>query len=79
MTKYRVTDLQACEPESLTFAMDIRVTREGIDSMGFDRVTVEGPSREAVENYVRDNWGDDNETGGWFSEYVVARIEEIDA
>jgi len=35
---------------------------------------VSAPTRCAVLDFVRENWGDDEATGGWFTEHVVNRI-----
>ena len=75
---YSVTDLQACEPAALTKAEGVTValSRE-LDSMGFHRADVFAQTREALLAYVVENWGDDSTTGGWYSEWVLARVEEI--
>jgi hypothetical protein len=68
--------LQAVEHEHLPTVDGIRVEVEpGLDDMGFHRVSVFGPSREAVIDYVRENWGDDDEE--WFVDYVVDRVGEL--
>jgi len=70
---YTVDYLQAVEPEELESVEGITVTVEPeLDSMGFNRVSVEGDSREAVIDYVRSQWGDDDRD--WFNEWVVGRI-----
>lgn len=73
---YYVADLQACAPEELT-AVDgcVAVIQDERDSMGLPRVTVWGPTREAVLEYVRREWEGDADPE-WFAECVVARIVE---
>jgi hypothetical protein len=77
---FQVTDLQACEPMELfrdkPAGIALRFDAE-LDSMGFDRVTVAAADRDALIDFVRDNWGNDEETGGWFTEYVLDRIEDV--
>ncbi len=68
-----VTSLQAVEPDALKPQDGIVVTEdEAADSMGFPRVNVYGPTRDAVIEYVRREWGD--EDPDWFADYVVARL-----
>jgi hypothetical protein len=75
---YRVTYLQACEPDLLEPAEGIVVVQDpDVDSMGMPRVTVYGPTRWAVQSYVRREWGDDDRD--WFREYVTDRIELVEA
>jgi hypothetical protein len=75
---FTVDYLQAVEPDFLGKPAGIVVTLdEELDSQGFNRVTVEGPTREAVIEYVRENWGDDD--ADWFQEYVVDRVREVPA
>lgn len=78
MSRYAVDALQACEPEELGHRHGITVTiSDELDSMGFQSATIEGPTAEAVVEYVREHWGD--EDGEWFDEYVVARVREVGA
>lgn len=68
---YHVEGLQACEPSalySLPGVISVELDEE-LDSMGFNRATVHGRSRDDVVDYVRRNWG--NEDTDWFREYVV--------
>lgn len=73
---YRVDYLQTVEPDKLAprdgIAVDVETMR---DDMGLPRVSVTGPTREAVIDYVRSEWGD--EDGGWFADFVVGRIWEV--
>lgn len=80
--RYFVDDLQAVEPDELDRTVEgitITVSPEK-DSMGFDRVEVEGPTPEAVMAYVRQEWGTEDE--GWLKEWVedriIARVEDSD-
>lgn len=76
MPLYRVSDLQAVEPDALP-------EREGIivevdpepDSMGFPRVDVVGRTRDEVIAYVHWHWSGDDDPD-WFREYVVDRVME---
>lgn len=74
--RFYVDDLQACAPESLSRVDGIDVTFHGLDSMGFDRVAIEGPSTAAVAEYVRENWGADDFE--WFREWVLDRIRPVE-
>jgi len=75
-TTYFVDDLQCCEPDGLSYAEGIRVTfSQELDFMGFHRATVEGPSAEAVIEYVRANWGDDDRE--WFDKQVVGELRSF--
>lgn len=75
-TRYFVHYLQACAPDDLPTVAGITLDwHEGYDSMGMPRVDVIGPSREAVVEYVRLNWGDDDTD--WFTEYVAGRVEAL--
>jgi hypothetical protein len=57
--RYAVDGLQATEPDELTKADGIVVTIDDeLDSQGFNTVSVEGPTREAVLAYIRANFGD---------------------
>lgn len=74
---YFVDDLQAVEPEYLEPREGIAVVvADDLDSMGFPRVTVLGPTREAVIEYVHDQWSGDADPD-WFQEWVVDRVEEV--
>jgi molybdopterin converting factor small subunit len=81
--RYSVRDLQAVEPDALAEVEGVTITvSPDPDSMGFSTVEVEGPTRQAVLDYVADQWGvmQDGEMVGdvdWFNEYVVARVREI--
>lgn len=68
-----VDELQACEVDALTEVEGISVEVERIDNQGFPRVRVDGPTPEAVVEYVRAEWGDE-EDPEWFAEYVVGRV-----
>lgn len=72
---FAVEDLQACEPEALDWHRPdvVLFLHDGLDSMGFNRVTVTADTHEALISYVREFWGDDDEE--WFAEYVVGRID----
>lgn len=75
---FQVTDLQACEPGELfrDKPEDVTVTvQPGHDSMGFNRVTVEAPTKARLIAFVVDNWGDDDLE--WIDEWVVDRIETV--
>ena len=75
--RHTVTDLQAVEPESLPSLPDsiiVHVHSER-DEMGFPRVDVTGPTREAVLEYVLAVWGDNDRE--WFDEYVVGRLHPV--
>lgn len=75
-TVYFVDDIQAVEPDELPKppkGVEVDVA-EDLDSMGFPRVTVYGPTREAVIEYVREGWGDDD--ADWFQTYIVDRVQE---
>jgi hypothetical protein len=75
-TGFMVDDLQAVELDSLPVVEGITIAVDPeLDSMGFNRIAITGPTREAVTDYVREGWGDDD--GDWFAEYVVARIVEV--
>lgn len=75
---FMVDDLQACEPDALTKqdGISVEITEQS-DSMGFPRVAVKGDSREAIIDYVRENWGDDDTE--WFADQVCDRIEQVGA
>ena len=71
--RFYVNDLQAVEPDELEPADGIEVVLDDeLDGMGFNRVTVYGPTPEDVVEYVRREWGDEDPE--WFEEYVVARV-----
>lgn len=73
---FRVEDLQAVEPDALERRDGIVVTvHPELDGMGFNTVDVEGPTRDAVVEYVRSQWGE--EDPAWFAEYVVARVRTL--
>lgn len=75
MPRYEITDLQCCELEELPRPAGIRITvTEERDSMGFPRVTISGDDRDRLLDFVRENWGDDEDTGGWYSEYVLPQV-----
>lgn len=80
MTLYQLSDLQACEPEAIEWRDEhVRVSiRNERDSMRFDRVDLLSDSLPALIRFVADGWGDDDATGGWFTE-VIADIEKVDA
>jgi hypothetical protein len=74
---YWIDDLQACEPDALVaFLPDgIKVTvdvEHDDTSAGCARVSVYAPTKEALLDFVRYHWGDDD--GEWFATHVVARI-----
>lgn len=75
--RHVVTDLQAVEPDALPEDDDdvFFVVEEERDGMGFPRVAVYGPTRDAVIEYVRKGWGD--EDASWFQEHVVDRVEGL--
>lgn len=76
-TTYMLTDLQACAVEDLPRDTGVEVIVHGdLDDMGMNTVDLEGSSRQALIEYVRDNWGD--EDMHWFYEYVESRVVEID-
>ncbi len=69
-----ITSLQAVEPDALQPQDGIVVTLdEAADSMGFPRVNVYGKTREAVIEYARREWGEEDPS--WFADYVVARVD----
>lgn len=71
-----VDDLQAVEPGALSPQPGIKVSlHPEKDSMEFDRATVSGPTREAVVEYVRLHWGD--EDADWFKEWVEDRVQRV--
>lgn len=73
--RFVVSYLQAVEPESLDAVEGIYVrVVEECDDMGFPRVDVFGPTRDAVISYVREQWCAE-EDPAWFESYVVARVE----
>lgn len=73
---FRVDYIQAVEPDELPKRDGIRIIIEPeLDGMGFNRVAVCGESREAVLEYVREAWGD--EDPDWFREWIADRIEEF--
>ena len=73
--RWIVDDLQSVEPESLEPRKYIELVIDPEpDNHGFARVSVSGPTREAVVEYVRSQWGD--EDSGWFAEYVEARVRQ---
>ena len=78
MARFIVTDIQATHVEALPQDGGVSVTwdEDERDSMGFHRVAIIGPTAEAVAEYVREHWGD--EDGEWFASYVVGRIERIE-
>lgn len=72
---YEVAHLQAVEPDELPRDQGVDVfVHADLDGMGFNTVTVSGPDRDALIEYVRDQWGD--EDAAWFEEYVVQRVTE---
>lgn len=74
--RYFVDDLEAVEPDELDRTVEgIRITTVPNDR-GFSSATVEGPTREAVLDYVRSQWGDDDQD--WFQTWVVDRILTCD-
>lgn len=74
---YEVDDLQACEPDELTLVAGIRVViADELDSQGFPRATVIGPTRKAVLDYCGVNWGGSDDD--WFQEWVVERVRPVD-
>lgn len=79
---YRVTALQAVEPDELFRNKPESVTvdvSDELDGMGFNTVTITAPTEGEVFAFVLNNWGDDAATGGWFTEHVVRRLERVDA
>lgn len=73
---YGVSDLQITDWDDLPNVAGIEVVLDPeIDSMHLQRAQVIGPTREAVIEYVRENWGE--EDPDWFRDYVVARVEEL--
>lgn len=78
-TIYRVSDVQAAEPDELDPPAGVWLEFDPEkDSMGLDRVAISASTREDLLAYVRDTWGDDDATGGWYSEWIVARVEEVE-
>lgn len=75
--RWQVEYLQCVELELLASVPGIRLELVENDWMGFARVDVIGPTREAVIEYVRAEWGDDDEA--WFAEYVIGRVREVQA
>jgi hypothetical protein len=74
---YYVDDIQAVEPEALPDVEGVTVTvADDLDSMGFNRVTIAAETPEAIVDYVRQNWGTDDED--WLEEWVTNRIERVD-
>ena len=71
--------LQAVEPAELARVEGITVTVAAeADSMGFPTVTVEGPTREAVLDYVRSEWGtSDNNRKAKFYELTKAGHKQV--
>lgn len=71
-----VGHLQAAEPNALPSSDTIRVVRDpDLDDMGLARVSVHAATREAVIEYVREHWGDEDAL--WFETYVVGRVESV--
>ena len=74
---FRLSDVEACEPTMLRLDPDVHVVEyHGARSM-CPLVTLYSESRELMAAYLRDQWGSDEDTGGWTSE-AVAGIEECD-
>lgn len=73
---FRLSDLQAVEPESLksTEGVLVEISEERDPFAHADLVAA---SAEEIAEYVREHWGDDD--GDWFANYVVARIIEVPA
>lgn len=65
--RFYVERLETCEAELLTQADGITVST--YDTERFPESNVYGPTPEAVIEYVRANWGDEDPE--WFQEYVV--------
>lgn len=83
---YVVEDLQAVEPDALLAPSREQgvsvLLHDGLDSMGFNRVSLAAPTLGGLLAFVRDNWGDDSTTGGWYSEFVIGGVyslAEVDA
>lgn len=77
-TRFIVGHLQVVDRRDLrrNLPEGIRLIYEGgKDDMGFDRVEISAPSREQLLDFVRANWGDDDDQ--WFAEWVEGRIEEV--
>src|SRR4029077_3556081 len=77
---YCVPDLQACEAEEILgkHPGDVKVVKilDADDTSAHcPHVSVTAPTREALLDFVHEHWGDDENTGGWFSEYVLPSIE----
>ena len=76
MPLYRVSDLQAVEPDALPQWEGIIVEVDpDPDDMGFSRVDVVGDTRQREIAYVHEGWDGDCDPQ-WFHEYVVDRVIE---
>lgn len=75
--RYLVSGLEVVMPETLEDAVNraegISFEYEAEGSHGFPHVTIEGPSREAVIEFIREQWTDQD--GEWFQRWVVDRVE----
>lgn len=71
-------EARAADPDALPRERGIFVTVEpSLSTAGLPRVTIEGPSSDAVVAYVRKHWGDDDSE--WFVEHVMRRVEQVGA
>lgn len=73
-----VRDLQAVDLDELDHVPGILVEYEGRDARmaGAHLVAVYGPTFAEVVEYIRGQWGDEDDR--WFKEYVQDRIYETD-
>ena len=76
--RWEVDLVEACEPESLTKVDGITVTLDYDNhlSSGCPYATISGPTRQAVIDYARVNWGCEEDLE-WFQEHIVARVRQL--
>lgn len=76
---YVVEDIQCVEPDALEAppAGVCVVVDWNPDSMGFPRADVYGETKADLFRYARSQWGGDDATGGWYTEYVVGGVQVI--
>jgi hypothetical protein len=68
-----ILDLQAAEPDQLTFGQDVRVeVHSTTDAMGLNRVDLIG-TRGALIDYVREHWGE--EDADWYRGTIASMFK----
>lgn len=71
---YEIARLQAAAPDELPRDRGVDVfVHDDLDD-GLVCVTVSGPDRDALVDYVREQWGDDDRE--WFAEHVAGGVTE---